>query len=93
MDLGDKTLIRGANPIKRVGQKSVMSTEITLRECAMRVDCNVHVAMWYHVDFCIERATREGEEKTKEKVAGVGAGGGGKEEGIPKHPERNAYPR
>ena len=30
--------------------------------------------MQNHIDLCIERATREGEEKTKEKVAGVGAG-------------------
>jgi len=44
------------------------------------------------MDFCIERATREGEEKTKEK-AGAGVGRGRWGEGIPKHPERNAYPR
>lgn len=37
----------------------------------------VHVAclVCSTVDFCIVRATREGEEKTKEKVAGAGAGG------------------
>jgi len=33
------------------------------------------------VDFCIERATREGEEKTKEKVAGVEDGGRGRGRG------------
>lgn len=57
----------------------------------------VHVAvcmpgMQSRIDFCVERATREGEEKTKEKVAGVGAGREGWEKEF-LSTRSNAYPR
>lgn len=51
-----------------------MGTTLRARDaCTLQRACLVRSA----VDLCIERVTREGEEKTKEKVAGAGATGGG----------------